>query len=218
MRPAIMRLLVIVGSVALVGAGCAQDDSVTEVANEEPAAATGEAASDRDEVDPEQTAAQDETAGHDETSDPDEPADHDDATDHDETGDHDDASNHDEAADLDGADMVVEVVMSEFAFEMNDLVVPVGSTVRFDFVNVGAIEHEAMFGDAHQQEEFAELGNHGDDHGDVGGHHGEVQAITLDADGSGSLTMTFDEAGKTMIGCHLPGHWDAGMSATFIVA
>ena len=34
----------------------------------------------------------------------------------------------------------------------------------------------------------------------------------------GSVTVTFDEAGEMMIGCHLPGHWDAGMSATFVVA
>ena len=178
-----MRLLVILGTISLVGAGCAEDDPVAQVAAGEASAVTGE-------VD----------VGLDEGAD------------------HDEVVGLDEGADHEVEGVVVKVVMSEFAFEMDDLTVPVGSTVTFDFVNEGAIEHEAMFGDAHEQDEFAELGDHDGDHDDVGGHHGDVQAITLGVGGSGSVTVTFDEPGEMMIGCHLPGHWNAGMGATFVVA
>ena len=188
---AVLRFLVVFGIAAVVGTGCADDDSASVSAGSESSAVAGDV-----DVDPGDDADIDDSVPHDD-------ADMDDA----------DMADHDDA-DMDDADMVVEIVMSDFAFALEDLVVPVGSTVRFDFVNDGVIEHEAMFGDAHQQEEFAELG----DHGDVGTHHGEVEAITLDAGGSGSVTVTFDEVGEMMIGCHLPGHWDAGMSATFVVA
>ena len=199
MRSVAIRMLVVFGSLALVGAGCSGDDSATDVAGDD---APTVADDDGDHDDGDHDDGDHDDGDHDE-------GDHDEG-DHDE-GDHDDGMNGD-------ADMVVEIVMSDFAYEMDDLVVPVGSTVRFDFVNEGAIEHEAMFGDAHQQEEFAELGDHSGDHGDAEGHHGEIDAITLEAGGSGSVTVTFDEAGEMMIGCHLPGHWDAGMSATFVVA
>lgn len=199
MRLAVMRLVVVLASVAMVGSACAADDAVTETA-------APEASADASGADGHAHGAE----GHGDD-------------DHHGVADMGEPDNGDAATgDVDilvEADMVVEIVMTDFAFSMDDdLVVPVGSTVRFDFVNDGAIEHEAMFGDAHQQQEFAELGDHSDDHGGVGGHHGEVNAVRLDPGASGSLTITFDEAGEMMIGCHLPGHWDAGMHAAFDVA
>jgi uncharacterized cupredoxin-like copper-binding protein len=91
------------------------------------------------------------------------------------------------------------------------------STVRFDFANDGAIVHEAMLGDAHQQDEFATEGGHDGGHAEAD-HHGDVHAITLEAGESGSLVVGFDQPGEMMIGCHIPGHWDAGMAATFTVS
>lgn len=124
----------------------------------------------------------------------------------------------DTAAAPEGVDLVVPVSMVDFGYELESIVIPVGSTVRFDFVNDGVIEHEAMFGDMHQQEEFAAAGDHGD-HGDGEmGHHGDISAITLEAGESGSLMMTFDEAGEILIGCHLAGHWEAGMVTALTVA
>jgi uncharacterized cupredoxin-like copper-binding protein len=35
---------------------------------------------------------------------------------------------------------------------------------------------------------------------------------------SGELTHTFDEAGTIEIGCHQPGHYDAGMRVNITVA
>lgn len=74
-----------------------------------------------------------------------------------------------------------------------------------------------MVGDAHEQEEFASAGGHDGGHGEAG-HHGDVNAITLEAGEVGSVVVTFDEPGEMMLGCHIPGHWDAGMSAVFTVS
>lgn len=174
----------------------------------------------------------------------------------------------------------VEIVMSEFAYEPSDLTVPVGATVTFRFVNGGQVEHEAVIGDIHMQEDHeaamavgmdqgamedqaamevmhaeetetheeaaGEEGHthddeHSDDHphgdeaktdekseekvaADEAGHdgmddmhdHGSA-AITVQANEDGSLEYTFEETGTFMIGCHIPGHWDAGMQATITV-
>lgn len=115
-------------------------------------------------------------------------------------------------APADGA-RTVEVEMDEFSFEPSSIEVSAGETVRFMFTNVGAIEHEAMLGDAHMQEEFQ--GAH-DDH--AGGHHGAVDAVTVSAGATGEMVVTFDEAGAQYFGCHLPGHYEAGMEAALTIS
>lgn len=110
---------------------------------------------------------------------------------------------------------VVEVSMVEFGYVLDRDTVPAGEPVTFRFANEGQIEHEAMFGSVHQQEEFASSDGHGD-HGSEG-HHGEIAAITLDAENAGEMVMVFEAPGEVLIGCHLPGHWDAGMVASFEV-
>ena len=139
----------------------------------------------------------------------DDSASHDDA-DHADAG-HDDGDG--SAAHDDEVDLVVVVTMSEWGFELDTETVAVGSTVRFDFVNAGSIDHEAMFGTRNQQEEFA-AGDHGTDHGT---DHGDRHAIRLEPGATGSLVVDFDEPGEMMIGCHIPGHFDAGMLASFTV-
>ena len=111
-------------------------------------------------------------------------------------------------------DGVVRIVMNEFGYITGETEFPAGSPITFEFINEGAIEHEAMFGTPHQQEEFHSDAGHS--HGDTG-HHGEVIAITLAAGESGTLTVTFAEPGKMIIGCHLPGHWDAGMATALTI-
>ena len=110
---------------------------------------------------------------------------------------------------------VVHVEMVEFGFVADVDELPAGEPVTFRFSNTGVVPHEAMFGSHHQQQEFAESTDHGS-HGDAG-HHGDVAAITLDPGGTADITLEFDETGEVWIGCHLPGHYDAGMAATFIV-
>jgi uncharacterized cupredoxin-like copper-binding protein len=41
--------------------------------------------------------------------------------------------------------------------------------------------------------------------------------VTLEPGETAEVIATFDEAGDLMIGCHVPGHWEAGMRGTVVV-
>ncbi len=119
------------------------------------------------------------------------------------------------------ADRVVMITMTEFAFTPDVIDVAVGETVQFVFTNTGVIEHEAVLGDAHVQDEHeaamqamdpADMGDM--DHGAGDDHHGAIPSVTVTTGAVGTFTHTFTDASELLIGCHLPGHWDAGMIAT----
>lgn len=42
-------------------------------------------------------------------------------------------------------------------------------------------------------------------------HDGDSEAITVDPGDRGELTYAIGETGSVLIGCHQPGHYDAGM-------
>lgn len=129
----------------------------------------------------------------------------------------------------------VEITMIDIAFEPTAVTIQAGETIRFLFTNDGAIEHEATFGDADEQEEHAEemreaegmdmhgtdepSGDHADGDGDDG--HGDAAApLVLEPGETGEVTMIFDDPdmSSTIIGCHVPGHWEAGMRVDVAVA
>ncbi|MEA2026476.1 MAG: plastocyanin/azurin family copper-binding protein [Chloroflexota bacterium] len=41
--------------------------------------------------------------------------------------------------------------------------------------------------------------------------------MSLEPGVSVEVVATFDEAGEMLIGCHVPGHWEAGMRGTITV-
>ena len=107
-------------------------------------------------------------------------------------------------------DRTVEVEMTDIAFTPDSIEVERGETVRFVFRNGGAVNHDAFIGDqAAQDDHEAEMeemeGMDGMDHGD------DDEAITVEPDDEGALRYTFDQPGRLLIGCHQPGHFDAGM-------
>jgi uncharacterized cupredoxin-like copper-binding protein len=113
----------------------------------------------------------------------------------------------------------IEVVMTDMAYAPAELDVAPGETVTFVFRNDGAVRHEAVFGNLAEQEahhtEMAEMGgsHEGMDMGTMP-HDGEttvMHAVVLEPGESVEMTHTFDTAGPTVIGCHEPGHWEAGM-------
>lgn len=130
----------------------------------------------------------------------------------------------------------IEIAMVDIGFEPSTLTVQDGETVRFVFVNDGVVEHEATFGDEGEQEEHAAAmreaegmgmesmgdggADHADDdghadeagHGGGDGHAGEAAPLVLAPGESGEVTMSFEPGmASTIIGCHVPGHWEAGM-------
>lgn len=111
----------------------------------------------------------------------------------------------------------IEVAMVDMAFTPNQLDASPGETVTFVFRNDGTVRHEAVFGDLAEQEahhaEMAEMG---------GSHEGtnmgsmphdqmtELHSVVVEPGETVEVTHTFED-GTTMIGCHEPGHWEAGM-------
>jgi uncharacterized cupredoxin-like copper-binding protein len=101
-------------------------------------------------------------------------------------------------------DRVVEVAMVDTAFEPDRVEVAAGEVVRFVFTNEGEVRHEADLGDPEEAE-----GGH--DHGGGGGGDGDERRVVLEPGERGELTRRFEEAGTVEIGCHEPGHHEAGM-------
>lgn len=105
---------------------------------------------------------------------------------------------------------VVEVVMDEFSYAPRRVEVPAGRPVVFEVVNVGAVDHELVIGDEHAQDEAErEMAS-----GEVAAghsHEGRVPSLYLEPGERGTLEATFDEPGTLLLGCHVPGHWAAGM-------
>lgn len=112
-----------------------------------------------------------------------------------------------------GAARTVQIAMVDTAFEPDTVAVEAGETIRFVFTNNGTVEHDAFIGDADAQRQ------HGEDMtGDHGGHGDDSSAITVEPGKTGELTRTFGDDGRAvLIGCHRPGHYEAGMVATITV-
>ena len=120
------------------------------------------------------------------------------------------------------ADRTVEITMVDIAFEPDRVDVAAGETVRFVFTNEGKVAHDAFIGDRQAQAEHEQqMRDADDDRGsgmDHGGNAGDNAAITVEPGDTGELTHTFERAGTVQIGCHQPGHYDAGMKIDVGVA
>lgn len=120
----------------------------------------------------------------------------------------------------------IEVTMTDIAFTPTELDVTTGETVAFVFRNDGAVRHEAVFGTLAEQEahhaEMAEMGgaHDGMEEGTMphDGEMTELHSIVVEPGEEFELTHTFESAGPTMVGCHEPGHWEAGMRIDIDVA
>jgi len=100
----------------------------------------------------------------------------------------------------------------ELKIEPAQMTVPAGVPVTFVVTNAGAIDHEFYLGDeeaqADHEREMAEMG---------GMTHDEPEGIAVSAGETKELTYTFAQAGQTLAGCHVVGHYGAGMKATIEV-
>lgn len=122
----------------------------------------------------------------------------------------------------DSGSRTIEITMVDIAFEPTTVTVPAGEAITFVFVNDGAVVHEAVFGNEAVQEdheaEMAEMGGMEMDDSDMdgsndgdGAHSEDVPSISLEPGATGEIEVTFDTGDEMIIGCHVPGHWAAGM-------
>lgn len=98
------------------------------------------------------------------------------------------------------------VVLTEFTIELEPKTLPVGS-VRFLVANQGSVEHD-MYLERPGAEGDALKGPEGN----------PVFIDSIKPGGKAVLEFEFEVPGETyQLGCHLPGHYEAGMVTTFTV-
>lgn len=112
-----------------------------------------------------------------------------------------------------GGPLEVAVTLTDtLRIEPAAIEVSAGETVRFVVTNLGALDHEFYLGDAAAQDEHAvEMGSMG------GMTHDEPAGIGLEPGETKALTFTFMEPGAFLAGCHVNGHYLAGMKAAITV-
>lgn len=152
----------------------------------------------------------------------------------------DDGAGVDGAAGLGQGARLELVTMSDNAFTPNAFRAKVGERVTYRFVNVGTVRHEAVLGDQARQDAHAEAmrqfeSTSSTEPSDAAAgatgpgrsrprvaartamaHPGMTDpfAVLVEPGASGEITITFDQPGQLILGCHEPGHWQSGMHAT----
>ena len=132
----------------------------------------------------------------------------------------------------------VRVVMNDrFRYRPSSIVVRAGRRVTFAVTNAGKLPHEFILGDRATQldhERQMQAMPVGGEHMHMDAHtHGTTDHAMADhamadhaADGAGltvppgqtrRLTRTFHDPGVVLYGCHVLGHWAAGMKGTIAV-
>lgn len=209
-------VVTVLAALALVAAGCAEDDPIVV------AAGVAICELDRPAIDTEASSGDIEAAegvarivfadeGHDDDEIPHEEEDGEAPHDDDEAPHDDDVPHEEEAAVV---DWVVDMEMDEFSYRCQLPAIQAGSTIAMNLTNVGFVEHEAVIGDLPAQlDAEAEMAAGVD----PDGHAHDRPSIVLGPGESGTLVVTLEQPGDLIIGCHIPGHWDAGMRADFTV-
>lgn len=110
------------------------------------------------------------------------------------------------------ATRTIDVVADDpYRFEPEDLEVEPGETVTFVVTNEGNQEHEFVLGDEDYQE------SHGEEMAGGGMHH-DGNAVAVAPGATEELTWTFPDSGEVLYGCHVAGHYDAGMVGAISVS
>ena len=120
-----------------------------------------------------------------------------------------------EAAEASEADRVIDVATrDDFTFSPAVINITAGEVITFRVTNEGLIPHDFTLGDAETQEEHeAEMAS-------MAGMAmaDEPNGFGIDPGQTKELTWHFAEAGELLIGCHVPGHYGAGMKANISVS
>jgi uncharacterized cupredoxin-like copper-binding protein len=108
----------------------------------------------------------------------------------------------------------VDVRMSdEMRFYPSSIQVRAGETVRFSVRNDGKLTHELVIGTDAVIKEHAAAMQKG-----VAHSHGGGAAISVSPQNAGELVVTFNEPASFQLACLEPGHFEAGMRGTLLVA
>lgn len=112
------------------------------------------------------------------------------------------------------ATRTVKVDMADtMRFDPQRLEIKRGETIRFVITNSGKQMHEMVIGTEKELAKHAEAMKKF-----PGMEHDEPYMAHVAPGKTEEITWTFTRAGTFTYGCLLPGHWEAGMKGTIVVA
>jgi uncharacterized cupredoxin-like copper-binding protein len=122
----------------------------------------------------------------------------------------------------------VRVVMNDrFRYQPASIMVRAGHRVTFAVHNAGKLPHEFILGDRaaqldheHQMQAAAPATGHTHAHMHdmaMAASPSDAGALTVPPGETRRLTWIFDKPGIVLYGCHVLGHWAAGMRGTIVV-
>jgi len=118
----------------------------------------------------------------------------------------------------------INVIMRDYLFEPDPIVLHRGETVRFNVINAGLLAHEFVLGDAAVQAAWATAEAAATPPGftatpppvslppDVGGVR-----VFLDSGASASVVYQVPRHGALELACQIPGHIEQGMVGTIVL-
>ncbi|HZJ26771.1 MAG TPA: plastocyanin/azurin family copper-binding protein [Acidimicrobiia bacterium] len=121
-----------------------------------------------------------------------------------------------EPAEPSEATRTIDIDAFDIGFEPTSVEVAQGETVLFEVHNTGKTQHDFTVGDlatqdAHEQEMAEAMAGGNMGHGD------DPNAMPLVPGKTQELAWTFTVPGVFVYGCHVPGHYDAGMLGSITV-
>lgn len=116
------------------------------------------------------------------------------------------------AHDVSLIDRTIEIVMGEFFYSIDGVeggtvTLKVGETVALNFINEGAVLHDAHFGTG------ADLDDRLYDNNLLA----PFDMLVLESGERAQITFTPTEPGEFELGCFQLGHYEAGMKVPFVV-
>jgi uncharacterized cupredoxin-like copper-binding protein len=114
----------------------------------------------------------------------------------------------------DGQRIQIEA-LDELAWDPPSVTVQAGETVTFEVRNDGEIQHEFVLGSEEVQEAHEMAAMEGMEHEGAGEE--ALAVVELPPGETQEVSVTLDEPGEILYGCHEPGHYDGGMVGTVTV-
>ena len=114
-------------------------------------------------------------------------------------------------------DRTITLTATEIAFDIKNITVKAGETVRFVLVNKGEQPHELSIGSAEEMSEHRQMmvDMAGMDMGDM--HHMEGNSVSAEPGETKELIWQFGKAGNYEFSCNYPGHSEIGMTGPLVV-